>query len=317
MAKLLFRPISMEETRVETFFRFPQALIKSPAYAPMSAEAKIAYALIWDRRGLSVANDWQEDGEIYVLFSRRELGSLLNCTEKTASKVMAELRSYGLIREKKMGMNRPNLIFVGRPDAGENTADGPVKITVPEGKELPARTGKKFRSGPVKVSPESDLLESDLQESYIPPISPQGETVEPSQPILPEMDIHDEPKAPKEDPFKAEFEDWWKGYPRPVGKVKARDRFIELRRKEKVPLDTLILARDIYAKAREGKDPQFTLHASTFLGKQRRWEEYLEFEQAARAQSSDDPEEILRRFFDDEERGSAEWIKPILPSSAS
>ena len=113
-SKFKVQPITLEETRNEAFFRLRQRIIKNLAYKDLSSDAKIAYALLWNRRNLSLANNWVMDGLVYVIYSRAELAGDLGCSERTAVKIMSELREYGLIDEKRLGMKKANLIFVGQ-----------------------------------------------------------------------------------------------------------------------------------------------------------------------------------------------------------
>jgi len=75
--------------------------------------------------------------------------------------------------------------------------------------------------------------------------------------------------------YTPEFELWYEGYPRKVSKRKAQSAW-NARIKEGVSVDELTRARNTYRNKVRGKDSEYTMHPSTFLGKDRRWEDYLE-----------------------------------------
>ena len=61
----------------------------------------------------------------------------------------------------------------------------------------------------------------------------------------------------------AEFETWWKAYPRKTAKGNARAPYRTARKK--VSAEVLLDAAGAYAKSIAGKDPKFTAHAATWL----------------------------------------------------
>jgi hypothetical protein len=74
-------------------------------------------------------------------------------------------------------------------------------------------------------------------------------------------------------PFWDDFEALWKLYPRKHGKTAAYRCYLA-RRREGVDQDTLILAVKNYAKDRAGSEERFIKHGSTFLGRDRHWEDF-------------------------------------------
>jgi hypothetical protein len=67
-----------------------------------------------------------------------------------------------------------------------------------------------------------------------------------------------------------EFETWWKGYPRKVGKGAARKAFVAALRK--TDCGQLLEARNRYASSVKGQDPKFIAHPATWLSGER-WED--------------------------------------------
>nr|DAF55573.1 MAG TPA: replication initiator protein [Siphoviridae sp. ctBtT10]DAP44827.1 MAG TPA: replication initiator protein [Caudoviricetes sp.] len=101
----------------------------------MSLRAKVVYALIFDRRSLSLENNWYDkNGDVYMYFTNQQMMEKLNCSEKTIISSKKELEKYGLIKEVRQGVNRPNRLYI----------NGTVKIT---GQEL-----ENLQYGTVKIT---------------------------------------------------------------------------------------------------------------------------------------------------------------------
>lgn len=83
------------------------------------------------------------------------------------------------------------------------------------------------------------------------------------------------------------FEEFWKLYPKKTAKTAAFKNWKTLIT-NKVSHEGLVASARGYAKTVKGKDPQFTLQASTFLGPQKRYEDYLTQEQDNPKQSNSD-----------------------------
>jgi hypothetical protein len=72
----------------------------------------------------------------------------------------------------------------------------------------------------------------------------------------------------------AEFEEWWKHYPRKKAKGAARDAFAKARKK--VSLETLIAGADAYAND-PAREPDYTKHPATWLNSEC-WEDQADQE---------------------------------------
>ena len=115
--------MKINEVKNNTFYQLPQWLF-DPEYKDMSLRAKVVYALIFDRRSLSLENNWYDkNGDVYMYFTNQQMMEKLNCSEKTIISSKKELEKYGLIKEVRQGVNRPNRLYI----------NGTVKIT---GQEL-------------------------------------------------------------------------------------------------------------------------------------------------------------------------------------
>lgn len=98
------------------YYQIPQELFESSIYKDkLDLASKILYGFIIDRLSLSAKNNWcDEDGNIYLIFTREEAGEKLNLSPKTITKAFKQLSEINLIEERNQGFGKPNLIFVGK-----------------------------------------------------------------------------------------------------------------------------------------------------------------------------------------------------------
>ncbi|MDE6281917.1 MAG: replication initiator protein A [Oscillospiraceae bacterium] len=99
-----------------SFCRIPRQLITGKAFKGLSANAKLLYALMLERMGLSTRNGWyDEQGHVFIYYTINEIRAVLNCGNDKAIKLLAELdtiKGIGLIERVKQGQGRPTKIFV-------------------------------------------------------------------------------------------------------------------------------------------------------------------------------------------------------------
>ena len=82
-----------------------------------SINAKLLYALLLGRTQLSQKSGWvSEDGDVYVIYTIRQMAIDLNRSERTVKAALAELENAGLITRVRQGWNRANRIFLQLPD---------------------------------------------------------------------------------------------------------------------------------------------------------------------------------------------------------
>lgn len=97
--------------------------------AKLSKDAKIAYAVLYDRALLSLQTFREstdpkkkfkyvdEQGSIFANYTIEDLQDLLDIGSKTTiNKLKGELHAFGLLREQEMGMNKPNRLYVQNID---------------------------------------------------------------------------------------------------------------------------------------------------------------------------------------------------------
>lgn len=59
----------------------------------MSNDAKISYAILKDRLELSIQNNWVDnDGNIYFIYTIKQLEDILNCGNQKVNKIKKRIR---------------------------------------------------------------------------------------------------------------------------------------------------------------------------------------------------------------------------------
>lgn len=111
----MINKFTREEADQFTFYRIPKELFTNQKFKSISAEAKILYGLLLDRNSLSRENGWFDNqGYVYIYFSREEVMEMLNIARPKASSLFKELREVELIEEVRQGLTKPNIIYVGK-----------------------------------------------------------------------------------------------------------------------------------------------------------------------------------------------------------
>ncbi|EQC95542.1 plasmid replication initiation protein [Lactococcus cremoris subsp. cremoris TIFN3] len=153
-----------KEVYGETYYQLPKVLFSNIKYKKLSNDAKVAYALLKDRFNYSVQNNWvDEDDNLYFIFTNEELMEMLDSGNQKVIKIKKELQTSELLFQKRMGVNKPNRLYLLRPVVEatdvyvQNTpqtlaTSGSVKITLPEQPPQTLST-----SGSVKITlPENE-----------------------------------------------------------------------------------------------------------------------------------------------------------------
>ncbi len=170
------------EAEQYSFYRIPKKLFTAEYFKALSCEAKVLYGLMLDRMGLSIKNRWiDEEDRVYIVFTVEEIAELMNCGTQKAVRLMKELdadNGIGLIEKKRLGLGKPNVIYVknfmeienghlpdkeenaGKEKAGvkpdnrtdENHNSKIVKITNPELLKSQFKNDENHNSGIVKTT---------------------------------------------------------------------------------------------------------------------------------------------------------------------
>lgn len=96
-----------EDSGVPPYLPFPRFLVPMD----LSNDAKVLYALLLDRAGISRENGYIEpDGRIRLYFTLEEAKGKLHRSRQVATRAFQELERNGLIIRKKQGLGRPAVI---------------------------------------------------------------------------------------------------------------------------------------------------------------------------------------------------------------
>lgn len=128
-----------------SYYQIPQELFINKLYKKkLNSDSKILYAFLLDRLSLSQKNHWFDKlNRVYLIFTREEVQDKLCLSEKTVTKAFKQLTDTNLIAEKRQGLGKPNLIYVGKIQHEEI-------ITNIEQKNLHVLNSKNYGSREVK-----------------------------------------------------------------------------------------------------------------------------------------------------------------------
>ena len=135
------------------FYRVNKELCNNKAYKALSPTAILLYSLLCDRLSLAYSNAnnnkiskknnyCDEDGNMYVIFTRIGLQEKLHVGKSAIASAFNQLKEANLIKEKFQGRNRPNKIYVGKAIAeicgefikvkSENQSSGDTNSSTPD-----------------------------------------------------------------------------------------------------------------------------------------------------------------------------------------
>ncbi|WP_361079140.1 replication initiator protein A, partial [Actinomadura sp. NPDC048955] len=105
-----------QEFEQERFYKLYKFLFEDDYFRKLSDSSKIAYCMFRDRFELSKMNNWiDENGNVYLIFTTKDLCELLNCGTQKVTKIKKELESFNLLEQERMGLNKPNKIYILEP----------------------------------------------------------------------------------------------------------------------------------------------------------------------------------------------------------
>ena len=110
-----FIPYKINEYLENVFYQIPKELFVNPYYKNLNSDSKLLYSLLLDRLSVSMKNEWiDKEGNIFLIFSRKEAQEKLNLSDKTVTKAFKQLADAKLIYEKMQGFRKNNIIYVGK-----------------------------------------------------------------------------------------------------------------------------------------------------------------------------------------------------------
>lgn len=122
-----FIPYKANECFEHLYYQIPMELFFNKNYKnKLNSDSKILYGFLLNRLTLSAKNNWfDKEGNVFLIFTRKEVQELLNLSDKTVTKAFKQLSDCKLIHEKKQGSTKPNLIYVGKIEHDNNL----IKVT--------------------------------------------------------------------------------------------------------------------------------------------------------------------------------------------
>lgn len=111
-----FKKISASNFETNRFYQLPKFLFEDAYFSKMSTDSKVMYSILKDRFELSKKNNWiDHDGNIYLLYTNKQLCEILDYSEPKIIKLKKELENYHLISNERQGLNKPNKIYLLEP----------------------------------------------------------------------------------------------------------------------------------------------------------------------------------------------------------
>lgn len=98
-----------------SFLKFPRALFDSPLFSDLSLDAKVLFALILDRMGVSEINAdrfTDSEGNIFVIYTINEICEKLGCSHEKAVRLLKDLQKSDLILKYRSGCGKPTKIIL-------------------------------------------------------------------------------------------------------------------------------------------------------------------------------------------------------------
>ena len=142
------------------YFQLPKWLFKEP-YKKLSNNAKIMYALLYNRLNLSLESKWHDrNGKVFMYFTTAEFCEELGCSEKTVTKIKKELVTSGLLKEERQGLTKPNRLYILGPKI--------VKREPPEPEKIPSRTVENTALDTQEVQTiKTDIRKTDIDNNKL------------------------------------------------------------------------------------------------------------------------------------------------------
>ena len=136
-----------KDTALPPFIPLPRFMIASEH----SINAKLLYGLLLNRTMLSQKSGWvSEDGNVYVIYTIKQMADDLNRSERTVKTALNELENAGLITRVRQGWNRANRIFLHLPDGVQLSSPPEGNICPMEVQETSPCMGQKLPTSSTK-----------------------------------------------------------------------------------------------------------------------------------------------------------------------
>ena len=108
------RRYKREEVEGAEFIKVPLFLFHGE-FADLDSNARILYGLLLSRLELSIENNWyNENGELYLCYTRDEMRDMLKVSNKTALNAVKALKEHSLLNEVRQGLGKPNILYLSQ-----------------------------------------------------------------------------------------------------------------------------------------------------------------------------------------------------------
>lgn len=157
-----FKKISASEYETQRFYQLPKFLFEDEYFSKMSTDAKVMYSLLKDRFELSRSNNWiDKSNNIYLLYTNKQLCSILQYAEPKIIKLKKELEKYNLILNERQGLNKPNRIYFLEPSYDKEL----IKSKFQNKEIVSSRTNKNSVQELTKTKPnDTELNDTDISD---------------------------------------------------------------------------------------------------------------------------------------------------------
>ena len=110
-----FIPYKINEALENVFIQIPVELFDNDLYSNLNSDSILLYGLLLSRLSLSLKNKWADkDGNIFLIYSRKEAQKMLKLSDKPITKAFRKLKEAKLIYEVRSGFKKNNIIYVGK-----------------------------------------------------------------------------------------------------------------------------------------------------------------------------------------------------------
>lgn len=229
------------------FVRIPYILFTDETFKPLSVDAKLLYGLMLDRLSLSLKNGWvTDDGKPFIYFVKKDVMEVLSCASEKAVATVKALEEFGLIEKRSQGVGKPTIIIVknfvrqASEEPEEPSSEG--KHTVFEN---PTSRVQKSNRNQTKYN-------QNIYNTSSPAVTERKETGETAENC-------------------EGFDDFWKAYPRKVGKKAAKTAWLKAV-KSGVSPEVILNALMKQKESGIWRETRYTPHPATWLN-QGRWDD--------------------------------------------
>ncbi|MDW4036349.1 replication protein [Staphylococcus saprophyticus] len=153
----------------EKFYQLPKVFFTNEKYMQLSNDAKIAYALLKDRLELSIKNNWfDENGDIFFIFTNEKLKNILNCHDGKLTKIKKELSNADLLEQVRCGQGKPNKLYLKNPaitkeDVYEIKKQEETSVEPSHDDEMLKSHNKKCEN---RISGNAEIAQQEMRKSH-------------------------------------------------------------------------------------------------------------------------------------------------------